>query len=90
MDDETLKGFLDAHDFLRRLINALRILRGNARDLVLPERTGNEFIFLARRMGYEPGHEAKLAEDLVFHRTFVVNQVDWNKKSIDLDELENN
>ena len=88
MDDETLRGFLEAHDFLRRLINALRILRGNARDLVLPERVSNEFIFLARRMGYEPGSEAKLAEDLVRHRTFVVRQVDWEKKSTEFDELE--
>ena len=88
MDDETLRGFLEAHDFLRRLINALRILRGNARDLVLPERTGNEFIFLARRMDYEPGSEAKLAEDLVRHRTFVVRQVDWDKKSTEFEERE--
>jgi glutamate-ammonia-ligase adenylyltransferase len=38
--------------FLRRLIDALRIVRGNARDLVLPKRDYEEFIFLARRMDY--------------------------------------
>jgi glutamate-ammonia-ligase adenylyltransferase len=39
--------------FLRRLIDALRIVRGNARDLVLPPADSEEFIFLARRMGYQ-------------------------------------
>ena len=39
--------------FLRRLIDALRIVRGNARDLLLPPADSEEFIFLARRMGYQ-------------------------------------
>jgi len=39
-------GLLEAHDFLRRLINALRILRGNARDLVIPDGSSREFLFL--------------------------------------------
>jgi glutamate-ammonia-ligase adenylyltransferase len=37
--------------FLRLLIDALRIVRGNARDLVLPAWDSEEFTFLARRMG---------------------------------------
>jgi glutamate-ammonia-ligase adenylyltransferase len=41
-----------AYLFLRSLIDALRIVRGNARDLVLPERDSQEFKFLARRLGY--------------------------------------
>ena len=41
-----------AYCFLRRLIDALRIVRGNARDLVLPVVGSEEFTFLARRMGY--------------------------------------
>jgi len=42
-----------AYRFLRRLIDALRIVRGNAQDLVLPAWDSEEFTFLARRMGYK-------------------------------------
>lgn len=38
--------------FLRKLIDALRIVRGNAKDLLLPEKESEEFTFLGRRMGY--------------------------------------
>jgi glutamate-ammonia-ligase adenylyltransferase len=37
--------------FLRRLIDALRIVRGHAQDLVLPPWDSEELTFLARRMG---------------------------------------
>lgn len=43
---------IESYLFLRNLIDALRVVRGNARDLILPERSSNEFKFLARRMGY--------------------------------------
>ncbi len=42
----------EAYDFYRRLINALRILRGSARDLYLPAPGAVEYGHLARRMGY--------------------------------------
>jgi glutamate-ammonia-ligase adenylyltransferase len=42
----------EAYLFLRTLIDGLRIVRGNARDLVLPEVASEEFKFLARRLGY--------------------------------------
>lgn len=41
-----------AYLFLRALIDGLRIVRGNARDLILPDRDSQEFSFLARRLGY--------------------------------------
>ena len=41
-----------AYDFFRDLINALRILRGSARDLYLPEVHAQEYDHLARRMSY--------------------------------------
>jgi [glutamine synthetase] adenylyltransferase / [glutamine synthetase]-adenylyl-L-tyrosine phosphorylase len=41
-----------AYDFLRRLINGLRMLRGNALDLFLPAAEADEYVHLARRMGY--------------------------------------
>ncbi len=77
---EEMKSLLDAHDFYRSLINSLRILRGNARDLVVPERGSEEFLFLARRMGYSRGSESRLAENLAHHRTVVVRLVDWQSK----------
>ncbi|MGH7254177.1 MAG: hypothetical protein ACREI3_00240 [Nitrospirales bacterium] len=42
----------EAYLFLRTLIDGLRIVRGNAKDLVLPPTDSDEFIFLARRLGY--------------------------------------
>lgn len=41
----------EAYVVLRRLIDALRIVRGNARDLTVPDRQSDEFLFLARRLG---------------------------------------
>lgn len=46
------RAFRDAYLFLRSVIDALRIVRGHAKDLVLPDIGSDEFIFLARRMGY--------------------------------------
>lgn len=42
-----------AYDFLRTLINGLRMLRGSAKDLFLPPLDSSEYTHLARRMGYE-------------------------------------
>lgn len=41
-----------AYLFIRMLIDGLRMVRGNAKDLVLPPGDSEEFIFLARRVGY--------------------------------------
>jgi glutamate-ammonia-ligase adenylyltransferase len=61
----------DAYLFLRYLIDGLRMVRGNAEDLILPEESSDEFQFLARRLGY---HEAdwkkgarRLAKDVHRH-----------------------
>ena len=53
-----------AYRFLVRLINGLRMVRGDARDLVLPDKTSQEFLFLARRLGYEEGKGAGPDEQL--------------------------
>jgi glutamate-ammonia-ligase adenylyltransferase len=42
----------DAYIFLRRLIDALRVVRGNAKDLSVPPADSEEFVFLSRRLGY--------------------------------------
>jgi len=41
-----------AYRFQRRLIDALRMVRGHARDLTIPEQDSEEFEFLARRLGF--------------------------------------
>jgi glutamate-ammonia-ligase adenylyltransferase len=61
----------DGYLFLRSVIDALRIVRGHAKDLVLPGIGSDEFIFLARRMGYtEDDWQAgakRLAADITRH-----------------------
>jgi glutamate-ammonia-ligase adenylyltransferase len=54
---------------LRRLIDALRVVRGHARDLVLPQTDAEAFTFLARRLGYWSNHgtPAQLAWDIRHH-----------------------
>jgi [glutamine synthetase] adenylyltransferase / [glutamine synthetase]-adenylyl-L-tyrosine phosphorylase len=42
----------EAYVFQRDLIDALRIVRGHARDLTVPAADSEEFVFLARRVGY--------------------------------------
>ena len=58
-----------AYIFLRRLIDALRVVRGHAHDLVLPPTDSEAFTFLARRMGYWGGQRpaARLATDITHH-----------------------
>lgn len=41
-----------SYDFFRHLINGLRMLRGNAKDLDLPAEGSLELDYLARRIGY--------------------------------------
>ena len=60
----------EAYRFLRRLIDAQRIVRGHARDLVLPPLESDEFLFLARRLGYweEDDAAARLAAEIDVQR----------------------
>ncbi|MDQ7030610.1 MAG: glutamine synthetase adenylyltransferase [Ardenticatenia bacterium] len=53
----------EAYIFLRQLIEALRIVRGNADDLTVPPEESEEFAYLARRLGYGR-HLADLRADL--------------------------
>jgi glutamate-ammonia-ligase adenylyltransferase len=50
--------------FLRNVIDALRIVRGDASDLVLPDESTEEFKSLARRMGYRDKDRMKSASRL--------------------------
>jgi [glutamine synthetase] adenylyltransferase / [glutamine synthetase]-adenylyl-L-tyrosine phosphorylase len=54
----------DNYLFLRQLIDGLRIVRGNAQDLVLPPSGSEEMIFLARRLGMMTTNWLQGAEEL--------------------------
>ena len=53
-----------AYGFFRLLINALRMLRGSARDLYLPPAHAPEYGHLARRMGYREADGLAPAQQL--------------------------
>ncbi len=60
-----------AYEFQRNLIDALRMVRGNARDLTVPPADSEEFEFLARRLDY--GEDTgRLGEDLARHTRTVL------------------
>ena len=75
LEAEQAARLVEAYEFLRRLINSLRMLRGSALDLFLPASEADEFLHLARRMGYTPGGELtpaqKLHLDFETHTAFV-------------------
>lgn len=57
---------ISAYDFLRHLINGLRMLRGSAIDLFLPPVDSDEYVHLARRLGYAVGGPLEPAQQLRF------------------------
>jgi glutamate-ammonia-ligase adenylyltransferase len=54
-----------AYTFQRQLIGALRVVRGNAKDLTVPGEETEEYAFLARRLGYDDA--ARFHNDLDRH-----------------------
>lgn len=60
-----------AYVFFRRLIDALRMVRGDARDLTVPPMDSEEFETLARRLDYH-NDVAALHDDLIRHSQKVV------------------
>ena len=54
LESDECSRLVAAYEFFRRLINGLRMLRGSAKDLYLPELESDEFVHLARRTGYGP------------------------------------
>ncbi len=61
----------DAYRFWRRVIDGLRMVRGDARDLAVPPRETEEFEFLARRLGYADD-VAKFERDLERNTRYVL------------------
>lgn len=54
----------EAYLFLRALIDGLRIVRGHAKDLELPDTASKDFRFLARRMGVQAADWSQAAKRL--------------------------
>jgi glutamate-ammonia-ligase adenylyltransferase len=79
LEPEEAEELVAAYRFFRHLINGLRMLRGSAQDLFLPSLDSDEYLHLARRMGYAPEPDAtpvqRLHLDFETHsaavRTFV-------------------
>jgi glutamate-ammonia-ligase adenylyltransferase len=44
---------IETYGFLRRLIDALRVVRGHAKDLTIPDQDSREFAYLARRLQFD-------------------------------------
>lgn len=70
LSQEDYATLRQAHIFIRRLINALRMVRGNARDLTIPPRGSEEFAFLARRLQYQEMPD-QLWDDILRHMSHV-------------------
>jgi glutamate-ammonia-ligase adenylyltransferase len=63
LPNEETRALQDAYRFWRLLIDALRMVRGDARDLTVPQADTEDFRFLSRRLGY-PQPKALQAEIL--------------------------
>ncbi len=57
-------GLRKAYIFTRTLVDGLRMVRGNTKDLVLPPPDSEEFVCLARRVGYTADDWRAGARDL--------------------------
>ncbi|WP_010581798.1 [protein-PII] uridylyltransferase family protein [Schlesneria paludicola] len=68
------RALRDAYGFFRKLIDALRMVRGDARDLTVSANIGDDFQFLARRLGYGSATQ-KLKRDLALHSETVNDMV---------------
>jgi glutamate-ammonia-ligase adenylyltransferase len=63
------------YGLLRRLIDALRVVRGHAKDLTIPPAPSREFAYLARRLNYDSATqlEQEITSRMGFSRDL------WNK-----------
>lgn len=66
-----------AYTLLRRLIDALRVVRGNAKDLSLPDFESRAYLYLARRLNYQD--VTTLQRDL-YHAMALARTL-WRKRS---------
>jgi glutamate-ammonia-ligase adenylyltransferase len=70
LSEDSYTQLRKAHTFLRWLIDGLRMVRGNAKDLTVPPADSEAFAFLARRLRYE-NNVSQLRDDLEYYTTSV-------------------
>jgi glutamate-ammonia-ligase adenylyltransferase len=58
---ERAEQLRESYGFLRRLIDALRVVRGHAKDLTIPPATSREFAYLAHRLRYASPEDLQAA-----------------------------
>jgi len=63
LSDDDYNRLRKAYTFLRWLIDSLRVVRGNSKDVTMPSFDSDEFTFLARRLRYE-GDTKHLRDEL--------------------------
>jgi len=64
IDRREIKTLFNTYRFLRSLINALRVHRGNPQDLFLPRKDTEEFNYLARQLRYKNRKALSAADKL--------------------------
>ena len=65
LDADFARAVHDSYIFLRRLTEALRVVRGSAKDLHIPPADSREFEYLAHRLDISPS--SKLSEMITHH-----------------------
>ncbi len=70
LSDEDYTKLHKAHTFLRWLIDSMRMVRGNAKDITVPAYGTEEFAYLARRLRYGNDVE-RLRDDLAQYQAEV-------------------
>lgn len=86
LDPVEFNDIVSAYYFFRQLINALRMLRGNAQDLFLPPEDSAELTHLARRMDYDGDGDREPARQLLDEFTSRTRHVrDFIKKHFEHD-----
>ncbi|MBN1814353.1 MAG: glutamine synthetase adenylyltransferase [Anaerolineae bacterium] len=73
LSEEDYTRLRKAHTFLRWLIDGLRMVRGNAKDLTVPPCDSEAFAFLARRLRY--GNDAERLHDELTRYTSDVQEL---------------
>jgi glutamate-ammonia-ligase adenylyltransferase len=71
LNDDDYAKLHKAHTFLRWLIDSMRVVRGNSKDVTVPPYGSEEFAFLARRLRY--GNDIdRLRDDQVQYQSEVI------------------
>ncbi len=70
LSEEDYASLRKAHTFLRWLIDSLRVVRGNTKDVNIPPFESEEFAYLARRLRYGSNTQ-QLSDDLARYQLVI-------------------